>query len=94
MILFSILIGMLWLASVPLTSGLIGHIYGLRYMGTLYGVVFFSHQMGAFIGVWLGGELYDQTGGYDVVWWVGIGVGLFSALVHLPIQEKPQAVAA
>ncbi len=93
-ILFSILMGMLWLASVPLTSGLIGHIYGLRYMGTLYGVVFFSHQMGAFIGVWLGGELYDQTGGYDVVWWVGIGVGLFSALVHLPIQEKPQAVAA
>lgn len=93
-ILFSLLMGMLWLATVPLTSGLIGHIYGLRYMGTLYGVVFFSHQLGGFTGVWLGGALYDSTGGYDLVWWVGIGVGLFSALVHLPIQERPQAVPA
>ena len=93
-ILFSLLMGMLWLATVPLTSGLIGHIYGLRYMGTLYGVVFFSHQLGGFTGVWLGGALYDQTGGYDLVWWIGIGVGLFSAIVHLPIQERRQAVAA
>ncbi len=93
-VLFSIMMGMLWLATVPLTSGLIGHIYGLRYMGTLYGVVFFSHQLGAFMGVWLGGELYDQTGGYTLVWWVGVGVGLFSAIVHLPIQERPQAVPA
>lgn len=91
-VLFSILMGLLWLATVPLTSGLIGQIYGLRYMGTLYGVVFFSHQLGAFLGVWLGGELYDQTGGYGLVWWVGIGVGLFSTIVHLPIQERPQAV--
>ena len=93
-VLFSILMGMLWLATVPLTSGLIGAIYGLKYMGTLYGVVFFSHQLGAFIGVWLGGVLYDQTGGYDLVWWIGIGVGLFSAIVHLPIQERPMAAPA
>jgi len=93
-ILFSIMMGMLWLATVPLTSGLIGHIYGVRYMGTLYGLVFFSHQLGGFAGIWLGGALYDSTGGYDLVWWIGIGVGAFSALVHLPIQERPRAVAA
>ena len=93
-ILFSLLMGMLWLATVPLTSGLIGHIYGVRYMGTLYGVVFFSHQLGGFTGVWLGGALYDRAGGYDLVWWIGIGVGLFSAIVHLPIQERPQSVPA
>jgi len=87
-ILFSIGMGSLWLATVPLTSGLVAHIYGLRYMGTLYGIVFFSHQLGSFLGVWLGGKLYDIYGTYTYVWWVGIGVGLFSAIVHLPIREK------
>lgn len=87
-ILFSICMGALWLATVPLTSGLVAHIYGLRYMGTLYGIVFFSHQLGSFMGVWLGGQLYDIYGSYTAVWWVGIGVGLFSALVHLPIRER------
>jgi len=86
---FSITMGLLWLASVPLTSGLVGYIYGLRYMGTLYGIVFFSHQLGSFLGVWLGGALYDVYGTYTVVWWVGIGVGAFSAIVHLPIREIP-----
>ncbi|MEM8691574.1 MAG: MFS transporter [Pseudomonadota bacterium] len=88
-ILFSIAMGALWLATVPLTSGLVAHIYGLRYMGTLYGIVFFSHQLGSFLGVWLGGRMYDVYGDYTLVWWIGVGVGAFSAIVHLPIREKP-----
>jgi len=87
-LIFSLLMGALWLATVPLTSGLIAHIYGLRYMGTLYGIVFFSHQLGSFMGVWLGGELYDLYGDYTLVWWVGVAVGLFSAIVHLPVRER------
>lgn len=87
-LLFSVCMGATWLATVPLTSGLIAHIYGLRYMGTLYGIVFFSHQLGSFLGVWLGGEMYDLYGNYTVVWWVGVGVGAFSAIVHLPVRER------
>ena len=87
-LIFSAAMGALWLATVPLTSGLIAHIYGLRYMGTLYGIVFFSHQLGSFAGVWLGGKMYDVYGDYTVVWWVGVGVGAFSALIHLPVNEK------
>ena len=94
-VLFSAAMGTLWLATVPLTSGLIAHLYGLRYMGTLYGIVFFSHQLGSFLGVWLGGRMYDIYGNYTAVWWVGIGVGAFSALVHLPVREtRPVAAAA
>uniref|UniRef100_UPI0030EF64B2 MFS transporter n=1 Tax=Roseobacter sp. HKCCD5988 TaxID=3120338 RepID=UPI0030EF64B2 len=88
-IVFSVTMGALWLATVPLTSGLVGYIYGLRYMGTLYGIVFFSHQLGSFIGVWLGGWMYDLHGTYTTVWWVGVGVGLLSAIVHLPVKESP-----
>ncbi|WP_212523799.1 MFS transporter [Actibacterium sp. MT2.3-13A] len=87
-IVFSAVMGALWLATVPLTSGLVAHIYGLRYMGTLYGIVFFSHQLGSFLGVWLGGRLYDIYGDYTLVWWVGVGVGAFSAIVHLPVRER------
>ncbi|MEL6597779.1 MAG: MFS transporter [Pseudomonadota bacterium] len=87
-ILFSLTMGALWLATVPLTSGLVAHIYGLRYMGTLYGIVFFSHQLGSFLGVWLGGRLYDIYGDYTAVWWIGVAVGAFSAIVHLPIKER------
>lgn len=87
-IVFSIGMGALWLATVPLTSGLVAHLFGLRYMGTLYGIVFFSHQLGSFMGVWLGGKLYDIYGTYTHVWWVGVAVGAFSAIVHLPIKEK------
>lgn len=87
-VLFSVAMGSLWLATVPLTSGLVAHIYGLRYMGTLYGIVFFSHQLGSFLGVWLGGRMYDLTGDYTLVWWIGVGVGAFSAIVHLPIRER------
>lgn len=92
-ILFSVGMGSLWLATVPLTSGLVAHLYGLRYMGTLYGIVFFSHQLGSFMGVWLGGTLYDMYGSYTAVWWVGVAVGAFSAIVHLPIRETPRAPA-
>ncbi len=87
-VLFSFFMGSLWLATVPLTSGLIAHIYGLRYMGTLYGLVFLSHQLGSFLGVWMGGKLYDATGDYTLVWWIGVGVSAFSAIIHLPIKEK------
>ena len=87
-LLFSAAMGSLWLATVPLTSGLVAHIYGIRYMGTLYGFVFLSHQIGSFLGVWLGGMMYDLTGDYTMVWWIGVGVGAFSAVIHLPIREK------
>jgi MFS family permease len=93
-LLFSLLMGSLWLATVPLTSGLVAQIWGLRYMGTLYGIVFLSHQLGGFLGIWLGGRLYDIYGDYTLVWWIGVGVGAFSALVHLPIRERPAAIAA
>ena len=90
-LIFSAVMGALWLATVPLTSGLVAHIYGIRYMGTLYGFVFLNHQIGGFLGVWLGGKMFDITGDYTLVWWIGVGVGAFSALVHLPIREKPWA---
>jgi MFS family permease len=93
-LIFSFLMGALWLATVPLTSGLVAQIWGARYMGTLYGIVFFSHQLGSFLGVWLGGRLYDLTGTYTLVWWIGVGVGAFSALVHLPVRERPAALPA
>lgn len=91
-LIFSVSMGALWLATVPLTSGLIAQIYGLRYMGTLYGIVFFSHQLGSFLGVWLGGRMYDSFGDYTFVWWIGVGVGAFSAVVHLPVRERPLAL--
>ena len=90
-VLFAAAMGALWLATVPLTSGLVAQIYGVRYMGTLYGLVFFSHQLGSFMGAWLGGRLYDLYGSYELAWWIGIGVGAFSAGVHLPIRETPLA---
>lgn len=93
-IVFSVVMGSLWLATVPLTSGLVAHLYGVRYMGTLYGIVFFSHQVGSFMGVWLGGRMYDTYGDYTAVWWVGVGVGAFSAILHLPIRERRAEAAA
>ena len=85
---FSAAMGFLWLATVPLTSGLVAHIYGIRYMATLYGFVFLSHQLVSFVGVYLGGVLYDAYGSYTTVWWVGIAVGVFSSLIHLPVKEE------
>lgn len=89
-LIFSAVMGALWLATVPLTSGLVAHLYGIRYMGTLYGFVFLSHQIGGFLGVWLGGKMFDLTGDYTLVWWIGVGVGAFSAIVHLPVRERPR----
>ena len=93
-VVFSLVMGGLWLATVPLTSGLVAYIYGLRYMGTLYGFVFLSHQLGSFMGVWLGGKLYDASGDYFLVWWIGVGIGAFSALIHLPVREAPYRIPA
>lgn len=86
---FSAAIGLTWLSTVPLTSGIVAQVFGPRYMATLFGFVFVSHQIGSFLGVWLGGKLFDQFGSYDVVWWLGIALALFAALVHLPIDERP-----
>ncbi|MGR3713543.1 MAG: MFS transporter [Shimia sp.] len=93
-VVFSLVMGSLWLATVPLTSGLVAHLYGLRFMATLYGIVFFSHQLGSFLGVWLGGRMYDSHGDYTTVWWIGVAVGAFSAIVHLPIRERREPLAA
>ena len=86
-ILFTAVLGFLWLSTVPLTMGLVTVMFGTRYMATLYGFVFLSHQIGSFFGVWLGGRLYDQLGSYDPVWWMGVALGVFAAIVHLPIRE-------
>jgi MFS family permease len=82
-------IGFLWLATVPLTSGTVAQIFGVRYLSTLFGIVFLSHQVGAFLGVWLGGRLYDTTGSYDLVWYMAIGLGVLASLVHMPISDAP-----
>ncbi len=88
-ILFSIVIGILWLSTVAPTNALVAIMFGTRYLGMLGGIVFFSHQVGSFLGVWLGGVLYDLTGAYDVVWWLGVALGVFAAIVHWPIREAP-----
>ncbi len=87
--LFAGAMGILWLSTVPLTSGIVAQVFGVRYMATLFGIVFFSHQVGSFVGVWLGGVLYDRTGSYDGMWIAGIVVGVLAALIHLPINEQP-----
>jgi MFS family permease len=84
---FAILMGFLWLSTVPPTQQLVAIMFGTRYMATLFGFVFFSHQVGSFLGVWLGGLLYDRTGSYDVVWWLSVALGVFAAIVHMPIRE-------
>ena len=89
--LFAAAMGLLWLSTVPLTTGIVAQIFGLRFMATLFGIVFLSHQVGSFLGVWLGGLLYDQTGSYDAMWWAGVGFGIFAAIVHLPINDTPLA---
>ena len=88
---FAAAMGLLWLSTVPLTTGIVAQVFGVRYMATLFGIVFFSHQLGSFLGVWLGGRIYDQTGSYDGMWWAGIILGLLAALIHLPINERPLA---
>lgn len=87
-IVFSVTIGLLWLTTVPLTTGLVATMFGVRNMGTLYGFVFLSHQIGSFIGVYMGGVVYDMYGNYDPIWYAAIALGVFSAIVHLPVQDR------
>jgi MFS family permease len=91
---FSAAMGLLWLSTVPPTSGLVALMFGPRYMSMLFGLVFLSHQIGAFIGVWLGGWAYDAFGSYTLVWWISVGLGVASAAVHWPIAERPARLAA
>ena len=87
----SVVLGLLWLSTVPLTSSLVATFFGTRWMSMLFGVVFLSHQIGSFLGLWLAGILYDATRSYDMMWWISIAVGLFAAVVHLPIKDRPVA---
>lgn len=86
---FSAVIGVLWLSTVPPTNAVLAQIFGVQHMSMLGGFVFLSHQVGSFLGVWLGGKLYDQTGSYDVVWWLAVALGVLAALVNLPVREGP-----
>ena len=88
---FAGFMGVLWLSTVPLTSGLVADMFGVRYMATLFGIVFLSHQLGGFLGAWLGGYVFDMTGSYDAVWWLSVVLGLMSAAFHLPISDRPVA---
>lgn len=90
-LLFGAALGLLWLSTVPLTSGLVATVFGPAYMSMLYGVVFFSHQVGSFFGAWLGGKLYDMFGSYDAMWWISVALGLAAAALHWPIVERPVA---
>ncbi len=92
-ILFSAVMGVLWLSTVPLTTALVGQTQGLRFMSTLVGLVFLSHQIGSFLGAWLGGRIYDQTGSYTGMWWAAVLLGLLAALLHIPIREAPGKLA-
>jgi len=91
---FGAVLGLLWLSTVPPTSGLVALMFGTRWLAMLFGFAFFSHQVGGFLGVWLGGLLFERTGSYDMVWWLSILLGLLSAVINLPIVEKPVERAA
>ena len=90
-LIFSFTMGLLWLTTVPLTSGLVATMFGPKHIGTLYGIVFLSHQAGSFIGVYMGGRVYDMYGNYDIIWWISIALGIFSAIVHLPVKDRAWA---
>ncbi len=95
---FSAAMGLFWLSTVPLTNGVIAGIFGMKYLSMLSGFVFFSHQVGSFLGVWLGGYIFTKTGNYNSVWMITLALGVFATLINLPINEKPinrqQAVPA
>ncbi len=90
-VLFASVIGLLWLATVPLTAGIVAQIFGPRYMATLFALVYLSHQLGSFTSVWLGGRLFDATGSYDIIWWAVIVAGFTASLIHWPINDRPVA---
>ena len=86
---FASLMGLLWLSTVPVTNAAVAQIFGIQHLSMLSGFIFFSHQIGSFMGAWLGGYLYDRTGGYDIGWYIAIALGVFAALVNLPVREAP-----
>ena len=86
-IVFSFMIGLVWLSTVPLTTALVAQLFGIRYLATLFGFVFVGHQLGSFLGAWLGGYVYDATGSYDIVWWIAVALGLVASALHWPIRE-------
>src|SRR5271169_1387234 len=88
-LLFSASLGFLWLGTVPLTSGLVGYMFGPTHRSMLWGIVFFSHQLGSFLGGWGAGRLYDLQGNYDLIWWISVGLGIFAAVIHWLIREQP-----
>jgi predicted MFS family arabinose efflux permease len=81
-------LGLLWLSTVPPTNGIVAQVFGVRYLAMLSGFTFFSHQIGSFLGAWLGGKLYDTTGSYDLVWYLSIALGIVAGLLNLPIDER------
>jgi predicted MFS family arabinose efflux permease len=91
---FSGVMGLLWLSTVPLTMALVAHTQGLKYLSTLAGMIFLSHQIGSFTGAWLGGRIYDMYGDYTPMWWAAVGFGLLAAIIHMPIREERSAHAA
>ena len=86
---FAAVLGLLWLSTAPLTSGVVAQVFGPRYMGTLFAICYLSHQLGAFAGIWFGGVIYDATGSYETFWWLAILLGIAAALIHLPINDRP-----
>ena len=88
-IIFGIVFGMLWLSTVPPTNGIVAQIFGTQYLSSLFGIVFFSHQVGSFFGAYLGGYFYDLYGSYDYAWYISIALSIFATLGHLPIDENP-----
>jgi predicted MFS family arabinose efflux permease len=86
---FASVMGLLWLSTIPPTNAVVAQIFGVAHLSMLGGFVFFSHQIGSFLGVWLGGVLYDRTGSYDIVWYIAIALGVFAALINLPVRETP-----
>jgi len=93
-LIFSAAMGLLWLSTIPPTQGLVAVMFGTRYLAMLFGFVFLSHQVGSFLGVWLGGKIYDATGSYDLMWWSSVAAGIFAAIVHWPIVERRVPVLA
>ncbi|MGL6259826.1 MFS transporter [Vibrio sp. WXL210] len=87
-------IGFVWLGTVPLTSGLVRHIFGVKYMSTLYGLVFFTHQVGSFLGAWVGGRIYDYYGSYEPIWWSTVVLAVIAGLIHIPIDDRPVELVA